>query len=423
MERKNLNTNELLSTLLGEFYERSLPTIYRRHVKVPQIPNKIMAVIGMRRTGKTYFLYQQIQELLKQGINKTAILYLNFEDDRLERIDTEYFASLIEEFYKLYPENHNRTAYFFFDEIQNIDGWPKVLRRFLDTRKTKIWISGSSAKMLGREIATSLRGRCLSIEMWPFDFNEFLESQNFFNTTPLKSPAHQAFLQKHLLDFINQGGMPETLSLTPLDRRRIHQDYVQVVILRDIIERYKIKNEELIHTFIRLLLTYSSCNLSFHKLYLDFKSQGRKIGKNTLYQYMDYIQDCYLAFTTSIYTRSIRKQYSNPKKVYLVDTGIARSYQIVTKGNLGQLFENRVYLDLRRHQYEVFYYQTKTGKEVDFLAISPNGNTYLIQVCWDISSSDTKNRELSALAEAKKEHKAKGLLVTPNSYLDFLRDL
>ncbi len=155
-----MNELFMLQILLGEFYDilNLLKDGVVRDAQFPDAPSKIKVAIGMRRSGKTYFLYQQILKMMSEGISKTEILYINFEDDRLVPLNEQKLAKLVDSFYSLYPENHDKKCYLFFDEIQNVDNWPLVIRRLHDTKNAEIFLTGSSAKLLSKEIATSLRG-------------------------------------------------------------------------------------------------------------------------------------------------------------------------------------------------------------------------------------------------------------------------
>src|ERR1700679_712700 len=174
-----MNEYLMLQILLGEFHDKLtlLKDLVARDVQFPDAPGKIKVAIGMRRAGKTYFLYQQILKMLGDGLSKKAILYINFEDDRLLPLNEQKLAKLVDAFYTLYPENHDRKCYLFFDEIQNIENWPIVIRRLHDTKNAEIFLTGSSAKMLSKEISTSLRGRSLAIEIWPYSFNEYIRAK------------------------------------------------------------------------------------------------------------------------------------------------------------------------------------------------------------------------------------------------------
>ncbi len=413
----------LLQDLLEEFKEKisrangAIP----REITLPSIPNKINVIIGMRRTGKTYFLLQEIKQLLeKNPARLSQLLYLNFEDDRLLPLTAPKLGELIDAFYTLYPENHDKTCYFILDEIQNVPQWEITIRRFFDTKKVNIKLTGSSAKLLSKEIATSLRGRSIATEMWPFSFKEYLIAQKIEPPQKLFGKISKDRLLQALKNYIKQGGFPETVYLDTLDRNRILQDYVDVVIFRDIIERYKITNVELIKYLIKSLIKQTGSAFSVNKFYNDLKNQGMPISKMTIYDYLSYIEDAYLIFAVPLYSESLRKIQSNPRKIYAIDTGLIHAYTSSALENIGHLFENVVYIELRRRGFEVFYYLTKERYEIDFLAKDRRNKFHLYQVVWDISNKETLAREKRALEAAEKELKIKGKIITPETFLEML---
>jgi hypothetical protein len=213
------------------------------------------------------------------------------------------------------------------------------------------------------------------------------------------------------------GGFPEVVMTHSPDYKAVLQEYVDVAILRDIVERYQIKNTQLIRYTVRTLLQNVSSLFSVNKFYNDLKSQGYQLGKSTLYDYLSYIEDCYLAFTVPIFSESLRKTQVNPRKIYACDTGLASAYQYGYSRNLGRLFENFIYLQLRKQCSEIYYAKTQEGYEVDFLAVFPSGERKLYQVTWDISDKDTLAREQRALESARHEFKLPGELVTPHSFI------
>lgn len=410
--------NSLLHTLLEEFTEKikDFSGGVERNIHFPNIIDKIMVVIGMRRTGKTHFLFQTIQKLL-HDVPITRVLYLNFEDDRLFPSTQQQLRELLDAFYSLYPENHDQLCHLFFDEIQNVENWHAVIRRYFDTKKVKIYITGSSAKLLSKEIATSLRGRSIAIEMWPFSYAEFLEAKQI---TPPQKPFGKAsldILKGHLSTYIEQGGLPEAVYLeTQEDRMRVLQDYVSVVLIRDIVERYNITNISLIRYMIKTLLKNVGSPFSANKFYNDLKSQSFSVSKTTIHDYLEYIGDAYLAFTVPLYAESLRKTQANPRKIYAIDTGLVKAYTLSFSENLGHYFENLVYLDLKRRGHDVYYYLTSARREVDFLSRDLKGQWHLYQVCWDMENAETFAREERALHEAEKELGIKGGIITPDSY-------
>jgi predicted AAA+ superfamily ATPase len=412
----------LLAELLQEFQAnlRQLSGWVPRDIQIPEVNNKIKVAIGMRRVGKTYLLYQKIQALLDEGIPLTRILYINFEDDRLLPLTQKSLAQLLESFYALYPENHEQRCYFFLDEIQNVEEWPLVIRRFFDSKPVEIFLTGSSAKLLSKEIATSLRGRSLATQVWPYSFKEYLQAKSFNleTTTTIVGRSQLDKLKKELTTYLMQGGFPEVCNYNDSIRQQTLQDYVHVVTLRDIVERHKITNLVLIKYLIKRLLHDTSTSCSMNKMYNDLKSQGYTVGKDTLYDYVSYLEDAYLCFSVPLYSESLRKSQINPKKNYAIDTGLVKAYTLSFSDNLGRMFENLIYLDLRREGCDAFYYLTQDERfEVDFVAVDQQGRSHLFQVAWDISDAETYQRECRALEIATKELNMPGHLITPEVYL------
>lgn len=410
----------LLKTLHSEFFDKiqedtdSTP----RAATFPEVDNKILVAIGMRRTGKTYFLLQQVKKLLSANVPLSRILYINFEDERLYPLDYKKLGELLDAFYTLYPENHDHECYLFLDEIQNVTEWPVVIRRFFDTKKVKIYLTGSSAKLLSKEIATSLRGRSLAIEIWPFSFAEFLTAQSVALNKQIMGKQTQDKLMQQLRHYMQQGGFPELIHIPHQDNQiTVLQEYVNVVILRDIIERYNITNISVIRYLIKFLLNNAGASCSINKIFNDLKSQGFTVSKTTLYDYIAYIEDAFMAFLVPLYTSSIRQEHSNPRKIYAIDTGLVNAYTLKFNKNLGHLFENMVYLELRRRELEIFYYLTKERYEVDFLTRNKRGELNLYQVVWDQSDKETQEREERALKIAEKELGVKGQIITPEKFI------
>lgn len=415
----------LIQDILEEFHAKiaELNHPVPRDTSLPDITNKIKVIIGMRRTGKTYFLLQKIKQLIAQDPGLiTRILYLNFEDDRLLPLSAPKLGEFLDSFYTLYPENHQQLCYFILDEIQNVPQWEIVVRRFFDTKKVDIFLTGSSAKLLSKEIATSLRGRSIATEIWPYSFKEYLRAKEIALPKKPFGKISQDQLLKSLNNYIQEGGFPETVNLQALDRNRILQDYVDVVIFRDVIERYNITNIQLIKYLIKTLIISSGSPFSVNKFFNDAKSQGMNVSKMTIHDYLGYIEDAYLVFAVPLYSKSIRKTQTNPRKIYTIDTGLINAYTSQSSENFVHLFENLVYIELRRRGHEVYYYLTKDRYEVDFLTKDHNNQLHLYQVVWDTNHPDTMQRELRALKAAESELKMTGEIITPELFLRNLFD-
>ncbi len=413
----------LLQILLAEFTAKLDATegAVFREAHFPEMAHKIKVAIGMRRVGKTYFLFQTIRQLIQQeNIPLQRILYLNFEDDRLAPCSQQQFRDMLEGFYKLYPENHDNTCYLFLDEVQNVQEWALVIRRFFDTKKVQIYLTGSSAKLLSKEIATSLRGRSLATEIWPYSFNEYLLANKIQFDKSLLGQRTRDLLIKQLQHYLEQGGLPETIDTMQTEQKQLLQDYTELVIMRDIVERYNITNIALIKYLIKTVLKNPGSGFSINKFTNDVKSQGLTGSKNTILDYLHYIEDAYLAFPVPLYSESIRKTLTNPRKMYVIDSGLSRAFTFSLNNNTGHLFENMIYLDLRRQGHKIHYYLTKERYEVDFLSEDRLGNKCLYQVVWDATNQQTMERELRALDAAKIELKMPGKIITPDVYIDGL---
>lgn len=416
---------QILQILIEEFQERlsRLTELVPRRATFSEAPNKINVAVGMRRVGKTYLIYQAILRQLELGIPFSRILFINFEDDRLLPLDAHKLAALLEAFYTLYPDNHDHKCYLYLDEIQNVPEWATVIRRFHDTKNVEIFLTGSSAKLLSKEIATALRGRSLATEIWPYSLDEFLIAKHARIDKSHFGKKTQDKMNNLFNEYLQEGGFPEVVNYLPEIRQRVLQDYIDIVIYRDIIERYDIKNSVLIKYMIMSMIHNVGKPFTINKFYNDAKSQGYKLSKDSLYEFAGYIEDAYLLFLVPIYTKSIRKAQSNPKKIYAIDTGLVRASTLEPEINFGNLFENIIYLDLRRKGYLIYYYLTAERYEVDFLIQDRQGKKQLLQVAWNVNDALTLEREKRALESAKNELKLPGKIITLASYLQNGLDL
>lgn len=394
----------LIEQIIADFHERQLPTFTRRQAKLPMLSNKIDTVIGMRRSGKTWFLYQVMSDLLDQEIPIEKILYMNTEDERLLPMVASELHLIPETYYRRYPHLKDEKCYFFFDEIQNINGWETFVRRLFDTENIHLCITGSSSRLLSREIATNLRGRSLSTEIFPFSFRESLAHKNIKVDIGIRPGSKKkALLQNRFQNFLLVGGFPEVQEVEDIYRRRILQDYLDIVILRDLVERHHITNTITLRYMIRHILNSAAGLFSVHKFYNDLKSQGISCSKNTLHDYLGHLSESYLSFPVPIHTHSERARMVNPRKIYAIDTGLVQACSHRTGPNWGYLLENFVYLELRRQTAEIAYFKTNNGHEIDFIIKDSEGRKHLIQVSAQLTNPDTRNREIRALNEAMAE--------------------
>jgi uncharacterized protein len=395
---------ENLKKIIKEFHENPLPEIIERDTlfdfAILNTPvKKVITIIGPRRAGKTYFLFQVMKKLLNKKFQVNDILYINFEDERILPINGSELQNILDAYFELYEKKTRPVI--FFDEIQNIRDWERFVRRLNDNGYA-IFITGSNSHMLSRDIATALRGRTLTYEIFPFSFKEFLKLNGIkLNRTTLYGQKRHR-IKALYEDYIFSGGYPEiTLIQDKTVKARILQEYFNTIFYKDLVERYHIKNTELLKQWLNTLLLNISSQVSFSKVENDFKSRGMKLSRATLSAYARYVEDAFFGFFVEMYSESVRKRQINPKKFYLIDPGIHNYLTFKFSEQKGRLLENIVFLELRRQGIPIFYYKSKRGYEVDFL-IEDNGQKQLIQVCHDLTAIDTFSREKRALLAGMK---------------------
>ncbi len=370
-------------------------------------PGKATAVVGMRRAGKTTFLHQVRRQRLEQGVPRERLPYLNFEDERLAGFGVRHFAALVEEYYRRFPAFRGReTVTWCFDEIQTVPGWERFVRRLLDGEQVEVFVSGSSAALLSREIATALRGRAWEVVIFPFSFAEFLRHRHHAlpERLDLLSARERSGLQGALRDYLAVGGFPEAQGLAVGDRFRLLGDYVDLAILRDVVERHAVSNVASLRWMVRHLLGSPGGLFSVEKFHRTLKSQGLPVARDTLHHLLGYLEDCFLVRLTWVAADSERRRMVLPRKIHPIDPGLIPVFDRSGKANLGHALEAAVRIELERRHLDVRYVRTRDGREVDFLARSPDGRETLLQVCADLGEEGTCGREIRALLAAAAEH-------------------
>lgn len=392
-----MKKKEYIKEIIRSFHTAPLPVIKPREQTIPHDTQKIVTLCGARRSGKTYLLYQSIQELCDSGVDIKNILFVNFEDERLELKSNE-LDLVLQAYQELYDDLDISQCYLFFDEIQNIDGWEKFIRRLYDSVSKRIYITGSNAKLLSQEIATSLRGRNISFEVYPLSFSEFLSFIDF--TADIYDPKNRARLKNLFMSYLKNGGFPETIEMSEKLRVQTLQSYFDVMIYRDIIERYEERNSTLLKYFIKRVITTFAKPISINKIYNELKSSGLKVGKNTLYQYFDYLETIYLVFSLKKHDKSLLKSELAEKKSYFIDNGLLQSISYMYADDFGKLLENLIFLELKRRGKSIFYHSAKN--ECDFIVYDRDRAIDALQVCYDMSDAKTKEREIAGVLEACK---------------------
>lgn len=406
---------ETLKSIILDFQEIELETGVPRHLKVRAVPDKATVCIGVRRSGKSTYLFQMIKRLLDGGVSRENILYLNFFDDRLHNLRQLGLGVITDAYYSLYPEKKNtETVYCFFDEIQAVPGWEPFVDRLMRTEKCDVYITGSSARMLSKEIATQMRGRALSWELFPFSFREFLDYKQIDVTGHL-STKKRLLVQKAFEEYWETGGFPEVVGLDRHLRIKIHQEYFHAVLFRDLVERHDISHPKAVKDLAHRLIDNTASLYSINNLTGYLKSLGHKAPKYAVSEYLEWFEDAYFLFTVRIFDASLARSKTNPKKIYCVDHAMVTSVASGVLVNTGHLLENLVFRSLRRVSPDIWYCKTKGGMEVDFLAQLQDRSRMLVQVCESMAEPQTRKRELAALTEAMAEYGLNsGTVVTRN---------
>jgi predicted AAA+ superfamily ATPase len=396
----------LAERLSAALAEESPVALTRRDARLPAVAGKVHAVIGMRRAGKTMFLRQLLGERRAAAPAERAV-YLSFDDDRLAGLELEQLGFLLEEYYRRHPELRGReTVCWFLDEIQLVPGWERFVRRVLDSEKVEVVVSGSSARMLSREVHTSLRGRGMATVIRPFSFCEFLRHRGEEPTTEPRrwTPADRSLIEKRFREYLVEGGFPEAQGLAATLRIELLQGYVDTVLFRDVVERYGVSQVAALRWLVRQCLRNPAGSFSVHRLHQDLKAQGHGVAKDAVHAMLGHLLDAFLLSAVPLATDSERQRNSNPRKLYPADPGLIKAFDASGRSNLGHALETAVLNELERRGAEVGYARTGDGLEVDFLARRPGCPEELIQVCADLSSPETRARELRALTASAKDH-------------------
>lgn len=395
--KDRLDTFELL---VADWFERAPIAPTPRRVRTAAIPGKADAVIGMRRSGKSWLLLGELFARTAAGLPRARTLYASLEDERLGGVRGADLGRLVDAWWRRYPEAAANESWLVLDEVQNAPGWERFVRRMLDRGGLRIAVTGSSAGLLSGELATAMRGRSLVTEVLPFGFDEVLAHRGV--AVPRRWPVGdrtRAVLARSLDRYLEEGGFPEILDRDGAERTRILRDYVDVVLFRDVVERHAGTNVPALRALVRRLCGRPASTFTVHRFHADLRSQGIGVSKDTLHAAVSHVEDAYLAFRVPIDSESERVRASNPHKTYPIDPGLARVF--AARAEVGHLLETVVYLELRRRGGEIAWARTRSGFEVDFVIRHPGG-TAVVQACAD-PTGPARERELRALAEVVEE--------------------
>lgn len=404
----DMPVREKLKRIIAEWESLIPERIVERDFNYDYVSSKqVLSIAGPRRSGKTYLCFQIIKRL-RQQTPAENILYINFEDERLYPLNGNELSILLEVYEELYDPNKNHRLYVFIDEIQNVPNWGRWCRRIHESRKDiKLVITGSSSKLLSKELATELRGRTLTQVVFPYSFREFLRAKGI--KYGARNPyGEKSKIKKAFNEYIEYGGFPQILE-EELKKQTL-QNYYSAVFYKDLIERFKVKNVHMMEDFLKLMIDSFSSLASLSRMEARLKSLGHKASKSVLKSYLSNIHDIFLLFSVRRYAFKRTEQLRHPVKIYSIDTGLINAVRFSFSEDFGRCMENCAFVELARRNKEV-YYHSASG-ECDFLLKEGGKITEAIQVAKELTES-AKEREINGLLDAMKSHGVReGLILT-----------
>lgn len=382
------------------FRESFNRTAYEDEVQNKSTTGEIVFLKGVRRSGKSTILRNHIENLMQNGVAKNEILFVNLEDPRFASYLSLDLLEEIKEAY-LYYLRPNSKPYIFLDEIQNIDNFEKWLLKEYELNKSHLFATGSNSKLLSKEIGSALSGRYLGVEVSPLSFKEFLAFNNITNLTPYQLVTQKQEIERKFEEFMTYGGFPQVVLTedTVLKEEEL-KSYFDSILLRDVVARYKLDNFRSLEQLAILLLSSIANPMSVTKL-----KNRLGVSFELANRYFEYLENTYMIQSIPLFDWSLQKQFTNPKKIYSIDTGLSKRVSFEVGKRLGDLLENIVYLELKRCFDELYYFKTKQGYEIDFLVKQKERVTHLVQVSKTLKDEKTKKRELRALVKGSVELK------------------
>ena len=400
--------DELVIDLITDFHQKEMPELVPREleVKLPKV-KKCVSVVGPRRAGKSSLLFLMVQQLRSSGPRGRS-LYVNLEDDRLYPPNVDTLERVVRLYREVLPESKDWETHLFLDEIQMVEGWERYVRRLVDTENVRVYLTGSSSKLLRDEVATTMRGRCISYTLLPFSFGEFLAARGM-EVSRHPPPSDRARISNLLREYVTFGGFPEVaLEDDPDIKLRILGEYVDVMLLRDVVERHHLANIKVLRMLFGRLLSSVSSTFSVHRFHRMLKSQGRSVSKNTLYDYFQHLEDALVVLPLRRFSDSLKEVHQSLPKVYPIDNGFIAQARGGSANEMGALMEATVAVELFRRTcsdptLSLFYWSEQGSGEVDFVLRKGKDSVMLVQSCYDPSDEATRRRELRALVRASED--------------------
>lgn len=407
--------NSLVQEKILDFEKLGIPEVFNRDLKLlpiqkPARNNLAQVLVGTRRCGKTYRLFQEMHDIVAAGYNPQNILYFNFEDERLKPYSAALLSDVLDTFFAMRPAAKEEGCFLFFDEIQEVPDWSLFLRRVIDSTEATVYVTGPSSKMLSAELASEFRGRSISKELFPLSFGEFVRwsTGQSVGASDGYSSADAAVLRNALNDYLLRGGYIAALKLPTADGMMLMQEYAYRTAAMDVIERYNLRMPQVAVSFLTRCLASSGRELSVNKISHELKSRGVSTSRETLSSLLSYYEEAYLVFSLGDLNRALADNPRSSSKVYSVDPGLFTAFSKAASKEVGQRLEMAVFNKLRRLAPVVrtgalarlTFEHEKKSHEIDFvMGDALLGDAYrLIQVSVDVTNPKTLQREVSALA-------------------------
>lgn len=395
-----MNLRNIFQSIIALHQEEIPLSLHERSLQLPLNKQRIVTVTGVRRCGKSSLLHLTINRLLASGVDKEQILYIGFDDERLANMDVSDFDEILQAYRLMYPDRPLSSVYMFFDEIQIVKGWELFVLRVYKSYCKNVYVTGSTAQMLSGEMSSALRGWPDEYTEYPLSFKEFIAFKGVKANRYTEEGA--ALMANMFKSYLLTGGFPQAvLANVETERVKLLQAYFNTMLFRDMIEHYNISaSPSVVRYFLKRVFNNITKPSSVNNIYNDLKSQGLRLSKDSLYQWLDYACNIFLLHKVPKYSKSIIKQSTSLSKYYVVDFALAKSVLLPQSEEKGKALENAVYMHLARHlnENEQIYYFNE-GAECDFVIANDEGVKELIQVCWELDEFNTP-RECGGLCAA-----------------------
>ena len=396
----------VIKTLIVE-YQQFVSTISLVERDIHLSPQLNYVFVGLRRAGKSFLMYQQIQNLLKDGHKAEEILYFNFEDDRLVHLTVDDLDLIKVCYEELYPHR----PIFFLDEIQIVEHWEKFARRLAD-QKFRVYVTGSNAKMLSSEIATTLGGRFIIQNVYPYSFHEYLKA-NDIAVTPTWYFKNRTEVIRSFSEYFRYGGLPELELVEGVEKRQWLSSLFNKIFFGDLITRYSIRKDLAMKVLIRKLAESVKQPSSFSRLSNIVSSTGTKASTDTIIDYLGFLQATWLLFSIENYASKLAEKVSN-RKYYFIDNGLLNLFLI---DPVTSLLENLVAIHLKKkYEEELYFYHQNI--EVDFYVPV---ESLAVQVSYSLKEEEMRRREVAALLKLSGAMKVDNLLIVTYDEEEIIR--